>query len=126
MHIQLPRNLQLNSHNSINRRLKWNKMNTNNLLDRFNNKANEWLEDLRMLEEEVIHMRPTEKTWAMSEVYDHVMRVARSYQIPNMKKSVTEHAKRKKRKNKYGITIFNIGYRIVSYTHLTLPTICSV
>ena len=86
-------------------------MNTNKLLDRFNNKANEWLEDLRMLEEEVIHMRPTEKTWAMSEVYDHVMRVARSYQIPNMKKSVTEHAKRKKRKNKYGIAIFNIGYR---------------
>ena len=111
MHIQLPRNLQLNSHNSINRRLKWNKMNTNKLLNRFNNKANEWLEDLRMMEEEVIHIRPAEKSWAMAEVYDHVMRVARSYQIPNLKKSVTEYAKRKKGKNKYGIAIFNIGFR---------------
>ena len=67
-------------------------MNTNKLLNRFNNKANEWLEDLRMMEEEVIHIRPAEKSWAMAEVYDHVMRVARSYQIPNLKKSVTEYA----------------------------------
>ena len=37
--------------------------------------------------------------------------VARSYQNPKLKKSVTELAKRKKRKNKYGIAIFNLGYR---------------
>ncbi|MBT3548190.1 MAG: hypothetical protein HN487_10940, partial [Flavobacterium sp.] len=38
-------------------------------------------------------------------------RVSRSYQIPNLKKSVTESAERKKRKNKYGIAIFDFGYR---------------
>ena len=86
-------------------------MNTKKIISRFNRKANEWLVDLKMMEEEAIQIKPTEKSWSISEVYDHVMRVGRSYQIPNFKKSVTECAKRKKRKNKYGIAIFNLGFR---------------
>ncbi len=39
------------------------------------------------------------------------MRVARSYQIPNLKISVTDLAKRNKRKNKYGLAVFDLGYR---------------
>ena len=86
-------------------------MDTKKILSRFNKKANEWLVDLRMMDEAIIQINPTEKLWSLSEVYDHVMRVARSYQIPNLKKSVTASAKRKKSKNKYGIAIFNLGYR---------------
>ena len=86
-------------------------MDSNKIVSRFNRKANEWLVDLRMMDEEVIQIKPSETSWSISEVYDHVMRVARSYQIPNLKKSVTELAKRKKRKNKYGIAIFDLGYR---------------
>ena len=84
-------------------------MDSNKIVSRFNRKANEWLVDLRMMDEEVIQIKPSETSWSISEVYDHVMRVARSYQIPNLKKSVTELAKRKKRKNKYGIAIFDLG-----------------
>lgn len=86
-------------------------MDTKKALDQFNRKANEWLVDLRMIDEEVLQIKPTEKSWSLSEVYDHVMRVARHYQIPNLRKSVTESAQRKKSKNKYGIAIFNLGYR---------------
>ena len=86
-------------------------MDVKKMLDIFNRKANEWLVDLRMMDEEIIQIKPTEKSWSISEVYDHVMRVARSYQIPNLKESITESAKRKKSKNKYGIAIFNLGYR---------------
>lgn len=78
-------------------------MDNKKILNKFNKKANEWLVDLRMMDEEVIQIKPSETSWSISEVYDHVMRVARSYQIPNLKKSITELAKRKKRKNKYGI-----------------------
>ena len=86
-------------------------MDAKKMLNKFNRKANEWLVDLRMMDEEIIQIKPTEKSWSISEVYDHVMRVARSYQIPNLKESITESAKRKKSKNKYGIAIFNLGYR---------------
>ena len=71
-------------------------MDVKKMLDIFNRKANEWLVDLRMMDEEIIQIKPTEKSWSISEVYDHVMRVARSYQIPNLKESITESAKRKK------------------------------
>ena len=86
-------------------------MDAKKMLNLFNRKANEWLVDLRMMDEEIIQIKPTEKSWSISEVYDHVMRVARSYQIPNLKESITESATRKKSKNKYGIAIFNLGYR---------------
>ena len=71
-------------------------MDAKKMLNLFNRKANEWLVDLRMMDEEIIQIKPTEKSWSISEVYDHVMRVARSYQIPNLKESITESAKRKK------------------------------
>ena len=72
-------------------------MDAKKMLNKFNRKANEWLVDLRMMDEEIIQIKPTEKSWSISEVYDHVMRVARSYQIPNLKESITESAKRKKK-----------------------------
>jgi len=86
-------------------------MNTKKTIARFNEKANEWLVDLRLIDEDLIQIKPTEKSWSLAEVYDHVMRVARSYQIPNLKKSVTVSAERKKNKNKWGVAIFNFGYR---------------
>lgn len=86
-------------------------MNTTKLIIRFNQKAKEWMTELENYDERAIHLRPIEGSWSVSEVYDHVMRVTRSYQIPNLKSSLTESAKRKKRKNKYGIAVFNLGIR---------------
>ncbi len=84
---------------------------TNKLLNLFNRKAVSWLDDLKKMDEELIHIKPSEKSWSLSEVYDHVMKVARSYQIPNLKQSLTSSAIRKKRKNKYGVAVFNLGVR---------------
>ena len=86
-------------------------MSTRKLLNKFNKKANQWLLDLQEMSEEDILINPTEKLWSIAEVYDHVMRVTRTYQIPNLKLSVTESARRKKRKNKYGIAVFDFGIR---------------
>lgn len=86
-------------------------MRTQKLLSKFNRKADEWLLDLKSMDEDLIQIRPSEKFWSYVEVYDHVMRVTRSYQIPNLKLSLSDSATRKKRKNKYGFAIFNLGIR---------------
>jgi hypothetical protein len=86
-------------------------MRTKKLLDTFNKKANEWLRDLTAMDEESILIRPSEKFWSYAEVYDHVMRVGRSYQIPNLKKSLGDAADRKASKNIYGLAVFNLGIR---------------
>ena len=86
-------------------------MNTEKIIKRFNSKAEEWLTELKAADENTFHVNPNEKLWSIAEVYDHVMRVGRKYQIPNLKKSVTDEAKRKKRKNMAGMAVFNLGFR---------------
>ena len=63
------------------------------------------------MDEASILICPSEKFWSYAEVYDHVMRVGRSYQIPNLKKSLGAVADRKARKNIYGLAVFNLGIR---------------
>lgn len=86
-------------------------MNTNKIIKVFNDKANEWLDDLSSISEEKLNIRPAENSWSMAEVYDHVMRVSRRYQIPNLESSMTAGATRKKKKNFTGIAVFNLGVR---------------
>lgn len=86
-------------------------MKTTKLLNLFNKEIKVWLQDLVDMDEEQLFINPAEKSWSLAEVYDHIMRVAREYQIPNMKKSLTADAERKKGKNKYGLAVFNLGIR---------------
>ena len=86
-------------------------MNTTKLLALFNKEIKVWLTDLESMDEALLFVNPNESSWSLAEVYDHIMRVAREYQIPNMKKSLTANAERKKGKNKYGIAVFNLGIR---------------
>ncbi len=37
-------------------------MGTKKILNKFNSKANEWLVDLRMMDEEIILLKPSEKS----------------------------------------------------------------
>ncbi len=86
-------------------------MNTKKLLLRFNSRANDWLTELKNIDEDILHIKPNATSWSLAEVYDHVMRVGRSYQITNLRKSITEAAISKKKKNKYGYAVFNLGVR---------------
>lgn len=86
-------------------------MNTTKLLALFNKEIKIWLKDLEDLDEVQLFINPSEKSWSLAEVYDHIMRVTRTYQIPNLQKSMTSEAARKKRKNKYGLAVFNLGLR---------------
>ncbi len=80
-------------------------------INKFNKKANKWLFELEKMGSKEILVKPTPNSWSFAEVYDHIIKVARTYQIPNFKRSVTALAKRKKRKNKIGFAIFNLGIR---------------
>ena len=86
-------------------------MNIKRTIARFDQLAEEWLEDLNMLEADIIHLNPNSTTWSLAEVYDHVIKVARTYQMPCLKQSLTEEASRKRRKNLAGIAIFDLVYR---------------
>jgi len=86
-------------------------MQTKKLLNIFNKKINAWLDDLERMEEKLMLVKPSENSWSMAELYDHVMKVGRSYQIPNLKQSITPAAKTKKRKNLTGVAIFNLRVR---------------
>ena len=87
-------------------------MKTQKAIQKFHKKANEWLIDLENIDSQKISVNPKQDSWSLSELYDHIMRVARTYQIPNFHNSSTSLAVRKKRKNKYGIAIFNLGLRM--------------
>ena len=81
------------------------------VLNKFNRRAEEWLSDLQALSEEEMSRRPATDSWSMGELYDHIMKVARTYQIPNFKISLTNESVQRKRKNKIGFAIFNLGIR---------------
>lgn len=86
-------------------------MNRLKLIKKFNLRVNRWLLDLNAMSESSLEINPRSGSWSIAEVYDHIIRVARTYQIPNLKKSITEEATQKKRKNMLGYAIFNIGIR---------------
>lgn len=84
-------------------------MNSLKKIAKFNTAANTWLADLENKSAEEILINPSLGSWSISELYDHIIKVGRSYQIPNLKKSITAQAERKKGKNVKGIIIFNLG-----------------
>ncbi len=86
-------------------------MNVAKAIDRFDKLANDWLVDLKMWAAEILQINPDPKTWSLAEVYDHCMKVAQTYQIPNLKQSLTGAAIRKRSKNLVGVAIFDIEYR---------------
>jgi hypothetical protein len=81
------------------------------ILAEFNRVAAAWLKELEATSQENLLIKPSEREWCLAELYDHVMRVARTYQIPNFNLSLSPEALRKKRKNIYGLVIFNVGLR---------------
>ena len=86
-------------------------MNAAKTMERFDRLSNDWLVDLKMLDPVILQINPDSKTWSLAEVYDHCMKVARTYQIPSLRQSLTNMAIRKRRKNLTGVAIFNFEYR---------------
>jgi hypothetical protein len=80
-------------------------------IEKFNKISNKWLSELEKMGAEEILVIPKPNAWSFAEVYDHIIKVARTFQIPNFKKSVTPLAERKKRKNKIGFAVFNLKIR---------------
>lgn len=89
-------------------------MNKLNTFDYFIKVANTWLKDLEEKNEDDILINPAKGQWSISELYDHIIKVARSYQIPNFKKSMTSDAERKAGKNFKAFMIFTVGVKKVN------------
>lgn len=86
-------------------------MKKSKLLNKFNIRARQWLTDLQNYSDAQIAASPTPDSWSLAELYDHIMRVARTYQMPNFHKSMGPDAKLKKKKNLVGLAVFNFGIR---------------
>lgn len=59
-------------------------------IDRFNKKAQQWLDFIEEIDGTIVIKRPTKNSWSLSELYDHVIKVAKTYQLPNTIKATTE------------------------------------
>ena len=76
----------------------------------FNKRAAVWLYDLEQYTNQQIQIRPSKNSWSLSELYDHIIKVALTAQIPHYKKSLTKERKLGTPKNILGYVLFNIGY----------------
>ncbi len=83
--------------------------NKNIVIKRLEKTGSKWLSDFRKFSDDDIIMKSHEKEWCLAELYDHVMRVARTYQIPNFRKALNGGEK-KRPKNIPGYVVFNINY----------------
>lgn len=71
--------------------------------------SEQWLFDLKNYDEDLLYSKPSEKHWCLAELYDHIMRVAKSYQIPNFHKCIKNDIKEGDSKNMKGYLIFDLN-----------------
>ncbi|MCB0388781.1 MAG: DinB family protein [Winogradskyella sp.] len=76
---------------------------------RFNKKAQEWLNFLELIDEDTVLKNPHPKSWSLSELYDHVVKVAITYQIPNALKEMTDERELKKAQNPFAFLLFDLN-----------------
>jgi len=75
----------------------------------FEKVSDQWIADFKAYSEERLYHKPSENEWSLAELYDHVMRVARTYQIPNFYKCVHQTPESGPPKNAKGYLIFNLN-----------------
>ncbi|MEO1049288.1 MAG: DinB family protein [Bacteroidota bacterium] len=78
--------------------------------DRFVNTTSEWLKALEGYDAEHLKHKPAPDQWSLAELYDHLMRVANTYQIPHFLNCANNGTKRLSGKNYKGMVIFDVDY----------------
>lgn len=95
-------------------------MNKKKAIVRFVRTSEEWLNDLKNFKDEQIALKASENQWCLAELYDHIMRVARTYQIPNFRKCLSEGVRKPLAKNYKGFVIFDVNY--LPYTKMRMES----
>lgn len=85
-------------------------MKSKKAVKKFTKTSQEWLDELEKLDAKSITLKPSENQWCMAELYDHVMRVAHTYQIPNLHKCINAGVTKGYAKNYKGLVIFDLNY----------------
>lgn len=85
-------------------------MKKNAAIEKFIKTSREWMEELKKFDDQSIALKPSENQWGIAELYDHIMKVARTYQIYNFHKCLREGVKKGYSKNYIGFVIFDLKY----------------
>ena len=80
-----------------------------NALRAFEKTANHWAEDLMNYEESELYLSPAVNEWCLAELYDHIMRVGRTYQLPNFHRCLNNDIVKGKPKNIKAYIIFDLN-----------------
>ncbi len=75
----------------------------------FEKVSDQWITDFEVYSDELLYHKSSENEWCLAELYDHIMRVARTYQIPNFYKCINGVPESGKPKNAKGYLIFNLN-----------------
>ncbi|NAS29510.1 hypothetical protein GTQ40_00860 [Flavobacteriaceae bacterium R38] len=81
-----------------------------NRLKAFEKIAETWVTDLKNYTEDQLYIKPSEDHWNLAELYDHIMRVARTYQMPNFQKCLDNTGSEGPAKNIKAYLIFDLNF----------------
>ncbi|WP_299441506.1 hypothetical protein [uncultured Aquimarina sp.] len=75
----------------------------------FKKRSEKWYRDLQNYDQESLYHKPSSNQWSLAELYDHIIRVAKTYQLPNFHKCTENDTKKGKSKNSIAYLIFNLN-----------------
>ncbi len=70
----------------------------------------QWISDFKAYNDKRLYAKPSKNEWCLAELYDHIMRVARTYQIPNFYNCINNTPKEGKPKNIKAFVIFDLNF----------------
>ena len=82
----------------------------------FKKRSEKWYLDLQNYSSQQLYYKPSSDQWCLAELYDHIIRVTTTYQIPNFYRCIGLDIEKGKPKNGIAYLIFNaniIPYRTI-------------
>ena len=90
------------------------------IIKAFKTISHQWLSDLKGYDETRLYHKPSNSEWSLAELYDHIIKVARTYQVPNFYKCIHKHNESGKSKNIKGYLVFNLN--IIPYRKIKISS----
>ncbi|WP_299189290.1 hypothetical protein [uncultured Aquimarina sp.] len=75
----------------------------------FKRRSEKWYTDLQNYNQDELYHKPAPNQWCLAELFDHIIRVATTYQLPNFQKCIENSIKKGKPKNSAAYLIFNLN-----------------
>ncbi|AXT60892.1 hypothetical protein D1816_11220 [Aquimarina sp. AD10] len=82
--------------------------------------SKQWLFDLEHYTNEVLYQKPSETQWCLAELFDHIIRVARTYQLPNFNNCIQNNIRKGALKNGTAYLVFDLN--IIPYKKIRMES----